>query len=61
MTLQVAVALALLGRVPRWRGVVALFSPLGVYWALKERMYIRASLWAVSAVAYAVLLVLAYI
>ena len=62
LTLLLAITVALLGRRPRWRGWLGLFppfAPLTLYWALKERMYMRCALWAVSCGAYILLLTLA--
>lgn len=64
MTCQTGIGIALLGRTPRWRGWVSLLppsAPLALYWALNERMYIRAGLWGASLLAYLVLLTIAYI
>jgi hypothetical protein len=63
ITVHLAIAVALLGRPPRWRGLLSLlppFAPFTVYWALKERMYIRGGLWGVSLVGYLLLLGAAY-
>jgi hypothetical protein len=62
LTLLLAITVALLGRRPRWRGWLGLFPPLApltIYWALKERMYMRCALWGVSCGAYILLLILA--
>jgi hypothetical protein len=64
MTCQTGIGIALLGRAPRWRGWVSLLpplAPLALYWALSERMYIRAGLWGVSLVLYLATLMIAYI
>lgn len=62
VTVHLAIAVALLGRHPRWRGGLGLLPPLApltLYWAFKERMYIRCVLWGVSCGAYTLFLVLA--
>lgn len=64
MTCQTGIGIELLGRTPRWRGWVSLLpplAPLALYWALNERMYIRAGLWGVSLIAYLILLTITYI
>jgi hypothetical protein len=61
LTLHLAIAVALLGRHPRWRGWLGLLPPLApltIYWALKERMYMRCVLWGVSSGSYLTLLIL---
>lgn len=63
LTVHLAIAVGLLGRLPRWRGLVSLLPPLApftVYWALKESMYIRVALWGVSLAGYLLLLCAAY-
>jgi hypothetical protein len=63
MTLQLAIAVGLLQRLPRWRGLAALLpplAPLAVYWALKEKMYIRSGLWGSSLLGYAIAAFAAY-
>lgn len=63
MTLQLAIAVGLSQRIPRWRGLAALLpplAPLAVYWALKERMYIRGALWGSSLLGYAIASFIAY-
>ena len=55
LTLQVAITVGLFQRTPRWRGFVGLvlpLAPLALYWALKEKMYIRSGLWGVSLLGY---------
>ena len=53
VTAHVAIAIGLAGRAPRWRALVALlFAPLAPYWAWKERMRVRAGLWAAGLVVY---------
>jgi hypothetical protein len=63
LTLQLAIAVGLLQRAPRWRGLVGLLPPLApltVYWALKERMYIRCALWGSSLLGYVIVSIAAY-
>jgi len=63
VTVHLAIAVALLGRRPRWRGWLSLLPPVApftVYWAFKEKMYVRAGLWGSSLVGYALLLTTAY-
>jgi len=53
VTAHVAIAVGLLGRAPRWRAPVALaVPPLAPYWAWRERMRVRAGLWAAGLVVY---------
>lgn len=55
VTAHLAVAWGLLFRPPRWRSPVALLlPPLAPYWAIRERMRVRAILWIASLVVYAV-------
>lgn len=64
LTTHIALAVGLLRRTPRWRGLVVLLVPLfplAVYWALEEKMYIRSALWVTNLVVYVVALVLAHI
>ncbi len=50
----------LLWRPPRWRAVVALVVPvLAPFWAWREKMYVRAALFVLSAIGYAVFFTLA--
>ena len=61
LTVYLAIAVALLGRHPRWRGWLGLLppvAPLTIYWALKERMYMRCALWGLCCGAYLLLLFL---
>jgi len=63
MTLELAIAVGLLRRIPRWRGLAALLpplAPLAIYWALKEKMYIRCALWGSSLLGYALVAFVAY-
>jgi len=60
LTVHVALAAALLGREPWWRGAVALVvPPLAPYWAYREQMVLRAAVWTISAVVYVSLRVVA--
>jgi|HubBroStandDraft_1064217.scaffolds.fasta_scaffold500650_2 hypothetical protein len=60
LTAHVTLVAGLAGYVPRWRAAVALIAvPLAPYWGFKTRMHGRAVLWVASAVAYAVLRLLA--
>jgi hypothetical protein len=55
LSLELAIAVGLFQRTPRWRAIVALvppLAPLAVYWALKEKMYIRCALWGVCLLGY---------
>jgi hypothetical protein len=53
LTVHVAIVFGLLGRRPRWRGLLALLVvPLAPYWAWREGMRVRAALWAGAAVLY---------
>jgi hypothetical protein len=65
MTTHVGIVLALRRRrIFYWRSLWTLIpplAPLAPYWALKERMYIRASAWGLSLLAYVGLLAAAYI
>lgn len=63
LTVYLAIVVALSGRRPRWRGWLGLFpplAPLAIYWAWKERMYMRCVSWGVSCTAYVALLTAAY-
>jgi hypothetical protein len=56
-TAHLGVVVGLLGRPRRWRSVAALlFVPLAPYWAIRERMYLRAGAWLGAAVVYGVAL-----
>jgi hypothetical protein len=62
-TAHLAIAVALLGRQPRLRGLLSLLpplAPLALYWALRERMYVLGALWGSSLVAYLLFLRAAY-
>jgi hypothetical protein len=63
LTTHVAIIATLLRRPPRWRGLIALLppvAPLAVYWALRERMYVRSALWLLGFVIYVTALVIGY-
>lgn len=62
MTLHLSLAIAL-GQSSRWLGLLCAlppFAPLAIYWALKQRLYIRCGLWAASLLTYVSLLFAAY-
>jgi hypothetical protein len=47
LTAHVAVTYGLAFRAPRWRALIGFFvAPLGLYWAWRERMKIRAGIMA---------------
>jgi hypothetical protein len=51
---HVGIVLGLAFRAPRARGLVALvIAPLAPYWAMREKMRVRACAWLVGLVAYA--------
>ncbi len=53
VTVHVMITFGLTARRPRWRGPVAfVVAPLAPYWAWRERMRVRAAMWAVALVAY---------
>jgi len=55
VTAHVAIVYGLAWRPPRWRALVALLVPfVAPYWAWRERMRVRAGLWASAFVVYAV-------
>ena len=55
VTAHVTIAFGLLRRQPRWHSVVALvIFPLAPYWAVREKMRVRAALWIVGVVGYVV-------
>jgi hypothetical protein len=63
VTTHLAIAVALLGRHPRFRGLLSLLpplAPLALYWAVRERMYVLGGLWGASLVAYLLCLRAAY-
>lgn len=55
VTAHVATIFGLAKRTPRWRALVAfLVVPLAPYWALRDGMRVRAALWVLGAIGYAV-------
>ena len=53
VTAHVTIALGLLWRPRRWRAPVAIVAiPMAVYWAIREKMWIRAGAWVTAAAAY---------
>lgn len=60
-TIHVALSVGLLRRQPRWRGLVGfLIAPLAPIFGFAARLRIRAVVWIVLAIAYAVLRFKAY-
>lgn len=60
VTAHVAITYGLAFRHPRWRAVVGFFfPPVAAYWAWRERMRIRAAIWAVALVLYVIANVIA--
>lgn len=60
ITAHVAIVYGLAVRPPRWRAAAALLvSPLGVYWAWREQMRIRAGIWGAALALYVVASVIA--
>jgi len=55
ITAHVTIVYGLASRPPRSRALVAfLVAPLGLYWAARERMWVRAAAWVAGAVGYGV-------
>lgn len=55
ITAHVAIVYGLAVRTPRWRaGAAFLVAPLGVYWAWREQMRIRAGIWGAALTLYVV-------
>ncbi|HEY8090371.1 MAG TPA: hypothetical protein VIF09_21065 [Polyangiaceae bacterium] len=55
VTVHITLAMGLTRRLPRWRGVVALFvAPLAPWWGWKARMRLRAACWIMAALVYGV-------
>lgn len=55
LTSHVAIAYGLALRPPRWRALLALvIPPLAPFFALRERMRVRAVLWIASLLAYVI-------
>lgn len=60
VTTYFAIAFGLTARPPRWRGAVAIaLPPLGLYWALRERLFFRAIVNILAAATYLTALLLA--
>lgn len=54
VTVHLTIAFGLLRRRPRWRGIVAfVVAPLAPWFAWREHMRVRATVWTVALVAYA--------
>lgn len=54
ITAHLATVYGLLWRQPRWRAIVALVAiPMAPYWAFREKMYLRATLFVLGVIAYA--------
>lgn len=54
VTAHLSIVYGLVWRPPRWRAPVALVTVLpGLVWAWRERMHVRAALFVLGAVAYA--------
>jgi hypothetical protein len=59
-TAHVALVWGLAWRPPRWRALLALpLVPLAPYWGFREGMHVRSAIWALSAVSYILLRLLA--
>ena len=55
ITAHVAIAYGLLWKTPRWRAPLALLvAPLAPYWAWRERMRVRACVWAAALLLYGI-------
>jgi hypothetical protein len=55
VTVHVTLALGLMRRGPRWRGLVALVvAPLAPWWGWQARMHVRGVIWIVAAAVYGV-------
>ena len=53
VTVHVAILLGLASRDPRWRALAAFFvPPLAPYWALRNKMMVRALIWIGSILLY---------
>ena len=60
ITAHVTITYGLAFRHPRWRALVAfLVPPLAPFWAWRERMRIRASLWTAALVLYVIATIVA--
>ena len=59
LTAHVAIVIGLARRAPRWHALAAaLFPPVGVAWSWRQRLWLRAALWPVAALGYAVVRVM---
>jgi hypothetical protein len=55
LTAHVTIVAGLAVRTPRVRALLALlFAPLAPYWAVRERMGVRAAAWVIGLVGYAI-------
>lgn len=55
VTAHVTIVIGLARRPPRWRALAALIAaPLAPYWAVREKMRVRAAAWLVGAAVYAI-------
>jgi len=55
VTSHVAITYGLAFRPPRWRAAAGFFfPPVAAYWAWRERMRVRAGIWAVALVLYVI-------
>lgn len=54
VTTHVAIVWGLAGRSPRWRALAAIFlPPLAPWWAFREGLRARGTIWVVAATLYA--------
>ncbi len=60
VTVHVTIAVGLVRREPRWRGLVAfIVAPLAPYYAFRARMPVRATAWLGAAAVYGTAMILA--
>lgn len=60
LTAHVAIVYGLAWRAPRWRSPVAFFvAPAAPYWAWREKMRIRCSVWVGALVVYGIATIVA--
>lgn len=60
VTAHVTTVAGLVARPPRYRSIFAFFVvPLALYWAIRERMFVRAGFWTGGALLYGVARLLA--
>ena len=60
ITAHIAIVYGLAVRAPRWRaGAALVIAPLGVYWAWRGQMRIRAGIWGAALVLYALATIIA--